>query len=594
MWARPSGRHAIVVQYFTGMATLGSAQFDLAQFELAQFDRAQFVRAQLVRGPRISRIFRAWLVCVGLLLASCESTENYTLQVQLRTDLLVGREFEAIELTLLPVDELGTSKRSFTPAGTEGYLPQRTVAELSVMPDGYRLGVSLLDASGASLIERPVLLDVRENLSVTVPITRSCLNVQCPDGDACFAGQCVDPRCSVEAPEFCGDGVLCDEDAECTSVASCAQGLCLDRVCWATPRESSEEDACDTAAGEFCDPDRGCVGAGPRGPEEVVVDGKSYTVSAGYRLSAVPLAEEVRQGLRDFVFDLAVPPVESAFEPLPHIVFTNHSGLSIDREGFTSLIRVRSDGSLESLIETSLGLPLGLNPILYATMVFTGPGDEFDDEAVICTGEIAFQSSWGTMVRVTPAGDQILDADQICFSALTVDRGGVMNDGSERRAIYIPEFSVWPDGDGVHRILEGGENPEVYDLPAGPVYAPASGDATEGSLAGYLYALALTLDGRGAVYRLNASGAEPFFLEVNGGPIAMAVADRGALKDRIYISFQNERGSLRAYHPDGTFETVMEGLGDPRHLALDPSGDTLWIFENSTGQLLAIKSDALR
>ena len=228
------------------------------------------------------RVFRRflWVHILGfglLVCLSCGSDGGHTLVVQLRTDLVSTVEFEQIELTLLPVDESGTSKKRMIDASPEGYLPEDTLAEIeNVATDSYRLGVSLLDKEGRSLVERPLLLEVQGNTAVTVPITRSCLNVSCAEDEACFGGSCVDARCAPENPEFCGNVSLCENDEDCSPEAACASGECRFGVCWAVSSDE-EESLCATGI-EWCSPEVGCV------PLEASAGDPGTLEAAGFRL----------------------------------------------------------------------------------------------------------------------------------------------------------------------------------------------------------------------------------------------------------------------------------------------------------------------
>lgn len=93
--------------------------------------------------------------------------------------------------------------------------------------------------------------------AVTVVLSRSCEGVDCTLGpdrtpQACFAGACVDMRCTPETPEHCG-APQCGADSDCPSATPCAPARCEDGVCLAPPRDHL------CASGEVCDPRSGCT-----------------------------------------------------------------------------------------------------------------------------------------------------------------------------------------------------------------------------------------------------------------------------------------------------------------------------------------------
>ena len=108
-----------------------------------------------------------------------------------------------------------------------------------------------------------------------------------------MGGQCVDPRCTPESPEFCGEGVLCDAskndevagNPDCPVTAECAIGECLEGTCWARAREEGEANACDSGVA-WCHPDFSCVALGddPEDPEtcfDGVQNGEELAIDCG-------------------------------------------------------------------------------------------------------------------------------------------------------------------------------------------------------------------------------------------------------------------------------------------------------------------------
>src|SRR5699024_1724979 len=124
----------------------------------------------------------------------------------------------------------GRATAAYAAIGGEPWLEARRVAEIGGVAPGQRwLRARLTDTVGALVAERLVTVAVSGNVVVTLVITRDCVDVACPGpGDpssrtTCFAGHCVEPTCSVEHPEACGDPE-CTTAAECPApAASCAE-----------------------------------------------------------------------------------------------------------------------------------------------------------------------------------------------------------------------------------------------------------------------------------------------------------------------------------------------------------------------------------
>lgn len=199
------------------------------------------------------------LLASAILLTACDPPSPIML-VDLRTDLQPGVEFTEIvvELSQVPLPPIGIDQTSVVARGTvamtdEFLATPGRVAELADHPAGsYELRVSLLArAPGASepsvFIARRVLVELRENLIVTVLITRSCVDVVCPrDGDEpslteCLGGECVDPSCSPETPELCPPPA-CESDADCPDrVLACEVPQCIEGACYGTPTCAEDE-----------------------------------------------------------------------------------------------------------------------------------------------------------------------------------------------------------------------------------------------------------------------------------------------------------------------------------------------------------------
>lgn len=189
------------------------------------------------------------------LLSSCTSN-SIELTVDVKTDLVGGRNFVGVEIELGRGDETLATESAFATSG-EDWLAGVRVAEFADVPKGDLWVRLLLRApDGTDVATRTTRLAIRESYALTVLVTASCIGVSCPrDGDdpthsACLGGRCVDPRCSPETPEFCGD-IACNDAGECSSPISCGVPQCVDSVCFVR----LDDTMCEP--GEVCQPE-GC------------------------------------------------------------------------------------------------------------------------------------------------------------------------------------------------------------------------------------------------------------------------------------------------------------------------------------------------
>lgn len=177
---------------------------------------------------------RRRLLFLVLFFAGCQ-TEG-TLVVQLRTDLVPGRDFVVAQTTLRPPGgTTATFDRSALDGGDwSGGVRAAEVAGL--VPGRYRLTVAVRDAGGAVVLSRPASVEIDGGVAVvTVLLTRDCQGIACPapDGDplatACLAGRCVPETCVEERPEACAA-------PQCTTASDCpgADGECATRECTAS------------------------------------------------------------------------------------------------------------------------------------------------------------------------------------------------------------------------------------------------------------------------------------------------------------------------------------------------------------------------
>ncbi|MEQ9076456.1 MAG: hypothetical protein RLP09_21550 [Sandaracinaceae bacterium] len=208
------------------------------------------------------RLYRPCLLALSLALwlLGCASNDT-SLIVDLRTDLVPGYQFTGITTVVRHAEgsmAQVAEEREFALPG-EDYLSGVRIAQMDGVPTGsLAVEVTLYDMLNVPVISRTVVVRLAQAHAVTVLITDSCRDVTCPGaGDdpsfsACVGGRCVDPRCSPETPEFCGDGG-CSSDGECTTQSACARPMCIAEECFAV----ADDSAC--AANELCDLRAGCV-----------------------------------------------------------------------------------------------------------------------------------------------------------------------------------------------------------------------------------------------------------------------------------------------------------------------------------------------
>ena len=167
----------------------------------------------------------SWFGLLLIAAAACGEEDDALLLVDVRTDLAPGIEFDEVRTEVIAAPGGAAGRFTVAPVGTTADgLGGIRVAELSGIPDGdVELLVQLL-RDGSRVAERPVRLTHAGRTAVTVLIQRSCAVLDCAAGTACYAGRCVDPRCTVGTPDRCGDG-------ECSDAADCAASECADTTC---------------------------------------------------------------------------------------------------------------------------------------------------------------------------------------------------------------------------------------------------------------------------------------------------------------------------------------------------------------------------
>ena len=189
-----------------------------------------------------------------LLLAGCQ--RGPTVFVDLRTDLVPGAEFQALEIWLerregSGATEVGRARRSVSP--DDRFIDGVRVAELAAPGEGVYHVRARLYASGGILATGGTLVRVREDTVVSVRVERACAYAGCAEGQLCERGECVDEDCALTTPGECGETPACASPADCPARADCADARCDEGFCFFEMREG----AC--APTDYCDPQRGCL-----------------------------------------------------------------------------------------------------------------------------------------------------------------------------------------------------------------------------------------------------------------------------------------------------------------------------------------------
>ena len=173
--------------------------------------------------------------------------------VSLRTDLRPGGEFDAVHVEFSDGTRLAVAA-----SPSADYLEGVRLIEEATTSFGETELLVQLTRGGMVVIERRVSVFVEASLTIaTVVITRDCRGVMCPAAgspllESCLGGECADPRCTRETPEFC-PAAECAGDAECPAAVDCVAARCVDGLCFAAPDDALCVD------GFECDASRGCV-----------------------------------------------------------------------------------------------------------------------------------------------------------------------------------------------------------------------------------------------------------------------------------------------------------------------------------------------
>ena len=235
-----------------------------------------------------------WCVLAAVFGAvGCSSSQGAVVRVTVSSDYIAGAEVALADVELLD-GTLRTDARVLDRA--ELALPFGTslaagvsVATFAHIKSGtYTLRGQLFRSDGTLVGGRPVVVSVVGDSAFTIDIMADCANVACPAvganpaAIACLGGQCVDPRCSVDSPEYCVSAHFCGTDHDCaTATSSCATAHCERGLCILEPTTN----AC--AATEFCARDAGCAPLSPSATPPPSADPRCGTICAPRDPSAV-------------------------------------------------------------------------------------------------------------------------------------------------------------------------------------------------------------------------------------------------------------------------------------------------------------------
>ncbi|MEM7603901.1 MAG: hypothetical protein AAF411_00990 [Myxococcota bacterium] len=193
------------------------------------------------------------IILALLMLGACSGAGASDVDVTLRTDFVPGAEFDEVRVSIAAASGNELVQRTEIDGGN--FIAGERVASFSDLKAGDYTLFGELFLNGSVLVDRTLRIRISGASAPTLTITRSCLDVACPDGGdpeatTCSDGRCVRPECSPETPGSCGEGCITADD--CTASADCAEGLCTaEGACLSAPVDGACSDD------EFCS-DRGC------------------------------------------------------------------------------------------------------------------------------------------------------------------------------------------------------------------------------------------------------------------------------------------------------------------------------------------------
>ena len=182
-------------------------------------------------------------------LACTADASSFYLEVRLRTDYQPIREFLSAEVMV-------ESESQTDRARIDGsyVAPPAEIARFERLPgvEMRKVTVRLLRANDSALAETFVVFEQKDDLVLTVAMTRDCAALDCAIGERCIAGKCVDPLCVDGGQQSCIDGrvVECDpanNGMDCPVESHCAVRVCAEGICY---QDASGMAAC--MPGEIC------------------------------------------------------------------------------------------------------------------------------------------------------------------------------------------------------------------------------------------------------------------------------------------------------------------------------------------------------
>lgn len=187
------------------------------------------------------------------------------LLVDVRTDFAQSVEFSEVTV------EVGSEIQRYVPTVSENFLAGARVARFETEEDQVDVRVVLFTSEGDRVIQRRARAIVTAGTTiVTVVLSRSCENVECPTAGApseseCDNGVCVAPECTVESRDACSN--TCTDESTCAVASeSCGRNTCREGSCL------FEATAGACTADEACIPGRGCVMRAPVVSDAGVLD----------------------------------------------------------------------------------------------------------------------------------------------------------------------------------------------------------------------------------------------------------------------------------------------------------------------------------
>jgi len=214
-----------------------------------------------------TRRIRACVIAGLALVASGCPDREPTLVVDVLTNYRPGVDFDGVVVSVHRGDDtmatgvpVQTSARASVEPRAGTPTPLRAAEVVGLAPASYLVLVRLYSAEREVGQGRALVTTGEGAISVTVFVTVECDGVVCAaPTSACLAGRCVDPRCTLEAPEFCPPEE-CASDAMCAAAGpDCLVGVCLGRACV----DFADDSRC---GGGRCDPVSGCEEAPDAGP----------------------------------------------------------------------------------------------------------------------------------------------------------------------------------------------------------------------------------------------------------------------------------------------------------------------------------------